>query len=171
MKKKLFIFLAVALLGAAAAAGVIVWHAWTNALPFDEIELTGYSAVCPVQARACVSAHRGAGLVPSDYVYDESEEAAYRATVEALSSTKYIPLPSCLQMKEGGIVVEAGAGCIGSEPIYWADGILWVATDLGDTWKPYLPLDGEDLDFKMCRLVDDYGYRLRKGYVEIHPLQ
>lgn len=167
MKKKCPLFLIPVLL-AAVIAGVI-WHVRTNALTFREIEPDGFSAVCPVQARARVNAHRGQGLSPSGAAIDDgSDEAAWRAVQNALESTKYIPLPSWLKPKEDGIVVEAGSGCMGSEPIYWAGGILWVAADQ-DTWTPYLPLDAEGLDFKMRRLVDDYGYRLGQGRPVIIP--
>lgn len=170
MKKKWLLLIIPALLVSAVIAGA-VWRAWTAALAFGEIEPDGFSAVCPAQARARVAAHRGQGLSPSDAAIDDgSDELAYRAVLDALESTRYIPLPSWIHMKEGGIVVEAGSGCIGSEPIYWADGVLWVASDQ-DAWRPYLPLDGEGLALKMRRLVDDYGYRLGQSRPVIVPLQ
>lgn len=152
MKKKLWIPLLLVLL----LAGSILCYGASSAASFDQIM---GSSQYPWEFEPSPGWQIGVPHYPSFGDLEAVDQRPYQAVLSALRSTKYIPLPVFLTMKDGGTVVQTGEGCSPGYMAYWKGGILWLPVE--GSWRPYLPTDEAGLKKEIASLVNRYGYKIK----------
>lgn len=137
MKKKLWIFCALAVLLAAPILGFTLAY-MSEEQSYDQIK--GIAIAPPAQAARSIGIlHEGDFPGMSDVPVTAQQAAPGRATLNALREQNYTRAFPFLRPDKGGIAVRDINGCTPWYIAYWDGSHLWLPGEGEGQWQGYLP--------------------------------